>query len=488
MYRVFAFLRRQWVAAGEPFPGVIRFVRYNMFGRIWPVYRTANNLCPPTDLPPPEVAVIIPCHNYGHFLREAIESVLAQTVKPVDVLVVDDASDDDTAAIARSYADQGVRLLQVNHRSLALTRNSGAAATHSAYLLYLDADDRLPKKYIQRCLDVMTEQRIGIAYPDRALFGASNLYVQSPSTFSEGLLLRNNFISSHALILRQAFDVVGGYRKIEGILEDWDFYRRVIAVGYTARRARTAVQYRMHSQSMGYTLRKSPEYTYARAAALAYHPTTIFTAFSGDIALFEEHLNGLRNLQGNPQYIHLHWYNMSADPAFDARLRAATGTLPFQKIIYTQSTSPSSDTNNPLRKMQAYNNMIRTCDTGYVLALEEDIRIRPDTLTSLLDAMDGDLVAVIAPCKKADSSLYNMWHRREDNGVFYPHQYQSTGTEFVWGADMACTLFRLHPLRMIVPLCASATQSWEHVLYQTLIVHGRIICNWKSEVERIPHL
>jgi glycosyltransferase involved in cell wall biosynthesis len=91
--------------------------------------------------PPPDVAVVIPCFNQAHYLAEAIESVLAQTLPPAEVVVVDDGSEDNSHEVAGRY-DQVARLRQRN-RGVAAARNAGLRATRSDRVVFLDADDRL---------------------------------------------------------------------------------------------------------------------------------------------------------------------------------------------------------------------------------------------------------------------------------------------------------------------------------------------------------
>lgn len=102
------------------------------------------------------VSVIIPCHNYARFLPDAINSVLGQTLRPAEILVVDDASTDRTIQVTRQHAEQGVRYLRVEHCSPYQTRRAGMEATESEAICFLDADDMLEEDYLEsglRCFD-----------------------------------------------------------------------------------------------------------------------------------------------------------------------------------------------------------------------------------------------------------------------------------------------------------------------------------------------
>src|SRR5690242_20492188 len=96
----------------------------------------------------PLVSVVIPCHDHGRFLREAVESVQRQTlVDEVEIIVVDDGSTDDTGAVATFLT--GIRYIRQRHRGLSAARNRGWQASHGPYLVFLDADDRLPPSALE---------------------------------------------------------------------------------------------------------------------------------------------------------------------------------------------------------------------------------------------------------------------------------------------------------------------------------------------------
>ena len=95
-------------------------------------------------MPPPRcmVSVIIPCWNAAAYVREAIDSALAQTFAPLEVVVVDDGSTDGSRDIIRSFGER-VRCVESAHAGGGAARNRGAAAARGDYWLFLDADDVL---------------------------------------------------------------------------------------------------------------------------------------------------------------------------------------------------------------------------------------------------------------------------------------------------------------------------------------------------------
>src|SRR3982751_2380169 len=87
----------------------------------------------------PLVSVIIPVHNGAKYLRAALESVLAQTYSPFEVIVVDDGSVDDSGVIAQSFND--VRYIHQANQGVAAARNHGIEAARGDFFAFLDQDD-----------------------------------------------------------------------------------------------------------------------------------------------------------------------------------------------------------------------------------------------------------------------------------------------------------------------------------------------------------
>jgi glycosyltransferase involved in cell wall biosynthesis len=104
------------------------------------------------------VSVVIPAYNRSGVLRQAIDSVLAQTHSDLEVIVVDDGSTDDTAALVAEYDDDRVRYVgHERNRGRSAARNTGIEASNGEYIAFLDSDDRwLPHK-LERQLDRLSE-------------------------------------------------------------------------------------------------------------------------------------------------------------------------------------------------------------------------------------------------------------------------------------------------------------------------------------------
>jgi glycosyltransferase involved in cell wall biosynthesis len=169
------------------------------------------------------VSVIIPCHNQAAFLAEAIGSALQQTHQPVEVVVVDDGSTDDTARVAGAHP---VQLLKQPKQGVCAAVNTGIKASHGQFVMRLDADDILLPSYVAETLAALEEQPSAqFAYTEVSYFGA--LHGTYPvEEFDPNSLAERNYIHASALMRRAAFECVGGYdeRLATARCEDWDLW------------------------------------------------------------------------------------------------------------------------------------------------------------------------------------------------------------------------------------------------------------------------
>jgi glycosyltransferase involved in cell wall biosynthesis len=136
----------------------------------------------------PLVSVVIPTHNYGRFLPDAVASVRAQGVPGIEILVVDDASTDDTAAVLAGLAGPDLRALQSGGQGVSAARNLGIELARGRYLAFLDADDRWTPAKLQRQLELMeSEPEVALVFTNFARFGPQGRYPRTQFDFIPGL-------------------------------------------------------------------------------------------------------------------------------------------------------------------------------------------------------------------------------------------------------------------------------------------------------------
>ena len=183
------------------------------------------------------VSIIIPCFRQGAMLPTAINSALAQTHAAVEVVVVNDGSDDDTDAVARSYGTR-IRYVSQKNGGLSAARNAGVAVATGKFLHFLDSDDAIHPEAIERLVAasatleyplVMMGWRMFETDPD-APIGEPQLppeqcdAVTSLLTALYGPPL--NFLSSRAM-----FERIGGFDESMSGCADWDFWLRQLFAG-----------------------------------------------------------------------------------------------------------------------------------------------------------------------------------------------------------------------------------------------------------------
>ena len=257
------------------------------------------------------ISVVIPCFDQGRFLADAIESVLAQTTPPYEVIVVDDGSRDDTADVASRYPQ--VRCVRQTHRGLAAARNAGLAASAGDAIVFLDADDRL----LPDALAIGAEALA--ACPGCALVcghfryidagGSPMTTVTQPCPPSAGYadLLRTNFIRMHGTVTyrRTALTRTGGFNPSVRFCEDYDLYLRIAREHPIACHHQLVAEYRQHDANMS---RDSA--SILRAALALLRRERRHVAMSPALrAACEEGLRGWRRIYG-PRLLDEVWHHV----------------------------------------------------------------------------------------------------------------------------------------------------------------------------------
>jgi glycosyltransferase involved in cell wall biosynthesis len=205
------------------------------------------------------VSAIIPTYNHAAFLPEALESVFAQTCCPLEVVVVDDGSTDETAEVLRTYEGR-IRVLSQPNRGVAAARNAGAAVASGELLAFLDADDTwFPAKLERQAARFGVEPGIALVHCGIEEVDGRGRQLRARLDGMEGwvsremLLFRRGVIlggGSAAVIRRATFLEVGGFDEALSTSADWDLYYRVARrypVGFVPE---VLVRYRVHGGNM----------------------------------------------------------------------------------------------------------------------------------------------------------------------------------------------------------------------------------------------
>lgn len=192
------------------------------------------------------VSVIIPCYNLGRFLPGCLDSVIEQTYKDLEIIVIDDASTDSSWEIIQEYAERDRRIIPLRsatNQHVSASRNNGIKRSTGNLLLPLDADDRLLPNSIELLMDGLSRDK-----STDIISGKLDIYHESaldgnphrsgwPNTADPRLQLEGkNRLPYASLYKRKVWERVGGYRtRIRNGVEDADFWTRAFSYGYTAK-------------------------------------------------------------------------------------------------------------------------------------------------------------------------------------------------------------------------------------------------------------
>ncbi len=188
---------------------------------------------PPADKLRPLVSVIIPTYNRAGWIREAIDSVLAQDHEPKECIVVDDGSTDETPRVLAEYGDR-IRVISQANRGVSAARNCGIAAASGELLAFLDSDDRwLPEK-------LSVQVNFFNTHPDAMICQTEEIWIRNGRRVNPGTRHKKQagriFIPSLALCLvspsavmmrKKLIDIIGGFDESLPACEDYDMWLRV---------------------------------------------------------------------------------------------------------------------------------------------------------------------------------------------------------------------------------------------------------------------
>ena len=189
-----------------------------------------------------KVSIIMPCYNQGAYVKEAIESVLNQTYKNIEIVCVNDASSDNSVEIIQGICrkEYHIPIIFINHfenKGVVATRNEAIEKATGDYILPLDADDTLEPTFVEKAVKILDENSdVGIVY-----CWVNNFWKDSKSQISKwedfdvNKELFLNSIVNTSMFRKSDFLLVGGYKDyMDKGWEDWDLWLSIIENGFKA--------------------------------------------------------------------------------------------------------------------------------------------------------------------------------------------------------------------------------------------------------------
>ncbi|QWD91096.1 glycosyltransferase [Polynucleobacter sp. MWH-Braz-FAM2G] len=215
----------------------------------------------------PRISVLLPVYNGASFLAASIESILSQSFEDFELLILNDGSTDDSAAIARTYADERIRYFEHPNMGLAATLNKGAYIARGEFLFRQDQDDlSYPERF---ALQVAYLDK----HPDVAVLGTwarifvdgdsavTYRYHRHPTThvaIAFNSIFDSTFVHSSVAMRRSAFEAIGGYScdPLRQPPEDFELWSRMCRQYRVANLDKVLIDYREVTSSMSRVLRE----------------------------------------------------------------------------------------------------------------------------------------------------------------------------------------------------------------------------------------
>lgn len=189
----------------------------------------------------PLISVLIPCFNAERYVEDSLESVLSQTYKRIEVIVVDDGSADKSCEIVGGFRDRGVRLIRQESAGAAAARNRAFKASSGDFVMFLDADDVIGERHLaalidrcqnsQRCVSMSQWDRF-YTVRDEAEFPVRQSYHDDDGVswlVSEFARARGMTQAGMFLIPRVLMDEFGLWNETCSFRDDFEFFFRIIS-------------------------------------------------------------------------------------------------------------------------------------------------------------------------------------------------------------------------------------------------------------------
>ena len=182
------------------------------------------------------VSVVITCYNQGQYLEECINSVTNSDYPNIEIILVDDGSEDTFTQKTLDKLDSGkIKIIRQNNQGVCAARNNGIAAASGKYILPLDADDKIAETYISKAVNILARNpQIGIVLCNGILWafqsgGGGKWKLKNPTITN--MLIQNRIFPS-ALFRKSDFEKLGGYNPImETGCEDWELWLNFLENG-----------------------------------------------------------------------------------------------------------------------------------------------------------------------------------------------------------------------------------------------------------------
>ena len=179
----------------------------------------------------PLVSIIIPCYNDWQYVEQAVISVLNQTYTNIEVIVVDDGSNEKTKQVLKEIEPKITKLIIQENHGQGRARNVGISASKGEYIITLDSDDFFEPTFTQKAVSILTENnniKLVTCYSN-LIFENGTISVYKPSGGELKNILFRNIAMGSVMFRKDDWQSVSGYdEEMRNGFEDWEFYIRLL--------------------------------------------------------------------------------------------------------------------------------------------------------------------------------------------------------------------------------------------------------------------
>jgi GT2 family glycosyltransferase len=218
------------------------------------------------------ISVVVPFYNAEKTLKSCLEALAAQTVKPCEIIMVDNGSTDASADIADKFVEKEPEIFKYvleNRRGPSIARNSGAKQSQGDIISFTDSDCIPDKNWLRNILIGFNDSQIGSVAGKIKSYRTKNLYDKFHAVFtlkgftesytlSEFSLVRGGFPTANLSVRRDAFNKIGGFDETLKIsAEDYDLCARIYQIGCSIKYLPDVIVYHQHRNTLRGTWRQS---------------------------------------------------------------------------------------------------------------------------------------------------------------------------------------------------------------------------------------
>ena len=237
------------------------------------------------------ISVIVPSYNQGIYLKETIQSALASTYRPLEILIINDGSTDDSLELARVLEAQHpeVRVLDQANAGVTKARNAGIASAQGEYILPLDGDDLISATYIEKGMAILSSRpEVKVVYCQAEKFSEAGRKPWKLKPFSLQQLAKDNMIFVSALFRKADALGVGGFSEDMQLgREDWEFWIKLLKNGGEV----------VQLPEVGFFYRLTPTSKRKKTGGTAFKKARIAYLNAKHADFFERELNGPLRIQ-----------------------------------------------------------------------------------------------------------------------------------------------------------------------------------------------